>query len=278
MRWFVAAVSMSMIAGHAAASGVALEPLWTLNGLASPESVALAADGSFLYVSNVNGEGEAVDGNGYIARVSTDGKMLQEKWAIGLNGPKGVTLKGGRLFVSDITRLVELDAKSGKIAASYDAPGAGFLNDTALAPDGRILVSDSATARIYVLDAGAMKVLIEDPKLSAINGLLAEPGRLVITTMQGLLLAMDWKTKNLTQLADGFGDGDGVAPLGDGRYLVSEWPGRLWSVGADGAKTLLLDSRKEKSFINDFALVGDVLYVPHWEPGALGAYRIRRRD
>jgi hypothetical protein len=91
-----------------------------------------------------------------------------------------------------------------------------------------------------------------------------------------LLLAMDWKTKKLTQLGDGFGDGDGVAPLGGGSYLVSEWPGQLWSVAPDGAKTVLIDSRKEKSFINDFALVGDVLYVPHWEPGSLGAYRVSR--
>ncbi len=277
MRRFVAAVLMSLAAHSvASAADVALEPVWDLKGLAAPESVALAADGSFLYVSNVNGEGDAVDGNGYVARVSTSGKMLEEKWATGLNGPKGLTVKGDRLFVSDITRLVELDAKTGKIVAAYDAPGAGFLNDTALGPDGRILVSDSATARIYVLDGGALTAFLEDPKLKSINGLLVEPNRLVITTMQGLLLAMDWKTKKLTQLADGFGDGDGVAPLGGGRYLVSEWPGQLWSVAADSTKTVLIDSRKEKSFINDFALAGDVLYVPHWEPGSLTAYRVRR--
>ena len=235
---------------------------------------ALAADGSFLYVSNVNGEPDAVDGNGYIARVSTGGKILQAKWATGLNAPKGVVLKGARLFAADITRLVEIDAKT---VASYDAPGAKFLNDTALSPDGRILASDSGTQRIYVLDGGAMKVLIEDPKLRAVNGMLAEPDRLVIVTMQGLLLAMDWKTKALTQLGDGFGDGDGIAPLGAGRYLVSEWPGQLWSVAADGTKTVLIDSRKEEKLINDFTLVGDTLYVPHLMPGAMTAYRVKRQ-
>ncbi len=277
MRWIVASMLSAWCAvGAFAADNVTLEPVWTLSGLAAPESAALAADGSFLYVSNINGEPDAVDGNGYIARVSTTGKIIEEKWATGLNAPKGLVLKGARLFAADITRLVEIDAKTGKIAATYDAPGAKFLNDTALSPDGRILVSDSATQRLYVLDGGAMKVLIEDPKLRAVNGLLVEPDRLVIVTMQGLLLAMDWKTKALTQLADGFGDGDGIAPLGNGRYLVSEWPGQLWSLAADGSKTVLIDSRKEQKLINDFLLVGDTLYVPHLMPGAMTAYRVRR--
>lgn len=277
MRWIVASMlSASCAVSVFAADNVALEPVWTLTGLAAPESAALAADGSFLYVSNINGEPDAVDGNGYIARVSTAGKILEEKWATGLNAPKGVTLKGARLFAADITRLVEIDVKTGKTVATYDAPGAKFLNDTALAPDGRILVSDSATQRLYVLDGGAMKVLIEDPKLRAVNGMLVEPDRLVILTMQGLLLAMDWETKALTQLADGFGDGDGIAPLGNGRYLVSEWPGQLWSLAADGTKTVLIDSRKEQKLINDFLLVGDTLYVPHLLPGAMTAYRVKR--
>jgi DNA-binding beta-propeller fold protein YncE len=277
MRWIVTiGLSLSCAAGAFAADKVVLEPVWTLTGLAAPESAAIAADGSFLYVSNINGEPDAVDGNGYIARVSTGGKILQEKWATGLNAPKGVVLKGTRLFASDITRLVEIDAKTGKTVAAYDAPGAKFLNDTALSADGRILVSDSGTQRLYVLDGGTMKVLVEDPKLRAVNGMLVEPDRLVIVTMQGLLLAMDWKTNALTQLGDGFGDGDGIAPLGGGRYLVSEWPGQLWSVAADGTKTVLIDSRKEEKLINDFTLVGDMLYVPHLMPGAMTAYRVKR--
>jgi outer membrane protein assembly factor BamB len=275
MRRFLLAGLMLASIARADAAGVMLEPLWTLKGLAAPESAALAADGSFLYVSNINGDPEAVDGNGYIARVSTDGKMLDEKWATGLNAPKGVVLSGGHLFVADITRLVEIDTKTGKIVHSYDAPGAKFLNDTAVAPDGRVLASDSATARIYVLENGAMKPFLEDKKFAAINGLLVEKDRLVIVTMQGLLLAMDWKSKALTQLGDGFGDGDGLATFALHAYIVSEWPGQLWAVAPDGTKTVLVDSRTEKTYINDFVLAGDILYVPHLEPGSLSAYRVK---
>jgi sugar lactone lactonase YvrE len=166
--------------------------------------------------------------------------------------------------------------KTGAIVATHVVPGAKFLNDTALAPDGRILTSDSDAGRIYALDRDAATVLLEDARLAEVNGLLAEESRLVIVTMKGLLLAMDWKTKALTQLGSGFGNADGIAALGDGRFLVSEWPGELWVVNADGAKTTLVDSRAEASYINDFVLAGDRLYVPHWKPGSLSLHRVRR--
>ncbi len=272
----VALFALLLTAAASAAGETKLEPIWTLHGFSSPESVALSADGSFLYVSNVNGDGEAADGNGFISRVSIDGKMLQEKWATGLDGPKGLVLKGARLIVTDITRVVEIDAVTGERLATHVVPGAKFLNDAVLAPDGRFLVSDSDTGSITALKGSKAEVFLEDPRLKSINGLLPETDRLVIVTMQGLLLAMDWKTRTLKKLAQGLGDGDGIAALGAGRYLVSEWPGRVFVVAPDGSNRVLLDTRAEKKFLNDFILVGDTLFVPHWEPGALTAYRLRR--
>lgn len=251
-----------------------LTPLWTTPGFPNPESVALGADGTFLYVSNVNGEGGGKDGNGSISRLSLDGKVLQHGWATGLDAPKGLALRDARLYVSDLTQLVEVDSSSGKILARHDAPGSGFLNDVAFAPDGAVLVSDSSRSRIYAWREGRMQVWLEDDLLDSVNGLFPEAGRLVASTMQGRLLAIDWNTRAISKLAKGLGDGDGIAALEDGSYLVSEWPGRLFHVRADGASDVVLDGRKEKKFINDFLRVGDHLYVPHWEPGSVSAYRI----
>lgn len=276
MRWVAVSILAVAISGVARAGDVSLESVWTLSGLDAPESVALAPGGTTLFVSNVNGEGGAVDGNGYIALVSTDGKVVKKAWASGLNAPKGLIVKGDRLFVSDVTRLVEINAKTGAIVATHDIPGAKFLNDTALAPDGRVLISDSDAGRIYAFDGRSASTLVEDAKLGAVNGMLVEKARLVIVTMKGQFLAMDWKTKALSVLGTGFGDGDGLASLGDGRYLVSEWPGQLWLVDAKGAKTTLIDSRAQETYINDFVLAGDRLYVPHWKPGSLSLYRVKR--
>ena len=71
--------------------------------------MALGGDGRTLYIANVGGEGEARDGNGYISRATTGGKLHQQKWVTGLDAPKGAIVSGDKLYVSDIDRLVEID-------------------------------------------------------------------------------------------------------------------------------------------------------------------------
>lgn len=260
--------------GEGSGSSVRLAPQWQLAGLDSPESVALSADGSELYVSNVNGEGDALDGNGYISRVSTDGQMLEQHWVTGLNGPKGLVRDGERLYATDINQLVEISLPDGGIERRVAAPGAGFLNDVALLPDGKVVASDSATAKIYVLTSGQADVWLAHELLSSINGLLPEPQRLLVTTMAGRLLAIDYVSREITVLAEGLGDADGITGLRQGRYLVSEWPGLMHVVSADGSKKTIMDSREAGVFLNDFLRVGELLYQPHWQPGSITAYRL----
>jgi hypothetical protein len=253
-----------------------LSVAWTATGLANPESVQPSADGRFLYVSNVNGEGDAIDGNGFIARLGNDGAILEREWARGLDAPKGLGLAGNTLYVADVTRLVALDAASGAITARHEIAGAKFLNDVAIDADGTVLVSDSATARIHGWRDGAMSVWLEDERLRAVNGLLPERERVVVTTMRGLLLAVDRESKAITVLAQDLGNADGVVALGDGEYLVGEWPGRLFHVRADGTNTTLLDSRERKTYLNDFLRIGDRVIVPNWEPSTVTAFDLDR--
>lgn len=251
-----------------------LEQIWRLGGLANPESVALSADSAFLYVTNVNGEGEARDGNGFISRVSTSGEMLQREFATGLDAPKGIMRGGDALYVADIDQMVVIDAATGAIRRRVSAPGAVFLNDLTFAPDGEVLIADSGSARIYAIRTDSAEIWLEHELLDSINGFLPEPSRLLVTTMAGRLLAVDYETKAITVLAEGLGNADGIAALADGRYLVSEWPGQMFVVSPDGSHETVLDTRAEDRLLNDFLLVGDVLYQPHWEPSELTAYRL----
>mgnify|MGYP001374687336 CR=1 FL=1 len=253
-----------------------LELVWRAEGLANPESAALSEDETFLYVTNVNGEADARDGNGFIARVSIDGRVLEREWARGLNAPKGIARGGSSLYVADIDRMVVIDARSGVILRTVPVPDARFLNDLTFAPDGRVLLADSGAGRIYAITSDAPEIWLEHDLLRSVNGLLAEPERLVVTTMAWRLLAIDYATKEIRVLAEGLGDGDGVASLGDGEYLVSEWPGLMHVVTPAGAYMTIMDSRAENRYLNDFLLVGDRLYQPHWEPSEMSAYRLVR--
>lgn len=273
---FACAAVLAGCATQHASRPPSLAPAWSTSGFANPESALPSERGDFIYVSNVNGEGDARDGNGFISKVSLDGAILQREWVTGLDAPKGLALADGHLYVADVTALVEIDTRSGHAIARHEAAGAGFLNDVAVAPDGTILVSDSAKARIYAWRDGRMDTWLEHALLRSINGLLPESRRLVVTTMQGKLLAVDWNTRAITALAEGLGNADGVVALGDDAYLVGEWPGRLFHVTGAGTVSVLLDSRQAKRYLNDFILVDDQLIVPNWEPGSVSAYRLRR--
>ena len=80
---------------------------------------------------------------GHISRLAADGKVVNAKWATGLNAPKGLRSVGGTLWVTDIDEVVAIEIASGRITSRVKIDGAKFLNDLATAPDGTVYASDS---------------------------------------------------------------------------------------------------------------------------------------
>jgi sugar lactone lactonase YvrE len=240
-----------------APGGRAAEPqqVWQVKGLDAPESALSDPSKGVIYVSNVNGKPGAADGNGYIAKLSADGKMLDQHWVTGLNAPKGLALHDGKLYAADITNLVVIDTGSGKIAATYDAPGAAFLNDVTAAPDGRIFVSDMVKDQIWAFDGAVFELWLQSPELQNPNGLLAEPNRLLVaawgemnpkdfsTKVPGHLKAVDYQTRKITDLGtEPIGNLDGLEPDGRGGYLATDWvKGALYRIDGGDQAELLID-------------------------------------
>lgn len=246
---------------------------WRLDGFANPESVAVNEDGAMLYVTNVDGEGDAKDGRGFISLVSISGRMLERDWVTGLDAPKGIALFGDALYVADIDRLLVIAADTGSIRRRVPIEGARFLNDVTVTPDGMALVSDSVGGRIYAVRDGDVSVFAEGPLLADVNGLFVENQRLVAATMAGRLVAVYPATREIIPIAEGLGRGDGVAPYRGG-YLVSEWPGVLYYIGADSERRILQNTRDQNIYQNDFLVSEDLLIMPNWEPSTVTAYRL----
>jgi len=254
---------------------ISLDPIWRISGFENPESALFVAETGFLYVSNVAGEGGAVDGNGYISRLTLDGEIDTLRWATsGLSAPKGLAYANGQIFVTDITDIVAIDLDTGEIGMRFPAPGAGFLNDAIAGEDGRIYASDSATQRIYVLEDNGVSVWAEDDLLSAANGMWLENDRMLLITMNDRLVAIDRSSRDISVLAEGVGDGDGIAPDGYGGYLANEWPGQTYRITPTGEVTVLDDARADEAYTNDFTIVGDIVYTPHFNSGEVSASRI----
>ncbi|WP_298915211.1 hypothetical protein [uncultured Algimonas sp.] len=275
--------SETAIESVSAPQSLVLAERWMLDGFDAPESVIQTADGTAYYVSNVGGDGTARDNDGAISLISSDGLVIDRHWVTGtgslpLHAPKGMALQDNRLFVTDIDHIVVIDVSQGRVVQRLPAANAGFLNDAAIGPNGTILISDSAAARIYQLENDDITVWLEDDRLGGINGLQMQDGRLLVTTMgAGELLSIDPATKSITGLATGMENADGIGLRSDGSYVISSWPGQLWHVRDGEAPVLLQDTSGEEGAVlmNDILLVDDTtLITPNWRPGTVRAYRV----
>ncbi|MEL7539445.1 MAG: hypothetical protein AAGJ51_00965 [Pseudomonadota bacterium] len=249
----------------------ALAQVWIASGLSAPEGVAF--DGETLFISNVVGEGDAKDGEGWISRLALDGTVLEEKWIEGLNAPKGMAVRDGKLFVSDIDQYHVIDIASAQIDNTYPVEGAGFLNDITVWQGG-VYMSDSGSARIFQIDVNGYKEWLADDRLAGVNGLTPDGDRLLIATMSSGSLFETMGARDLTEIATGMENADGIAVLDDGSYLVSSWPGLIWHVTADGQTNAFHDMTEFPVYQNDLTRIGDLIIVPNWQPGSVTAWRV----
>ena len=263
-----------------------LVKIWQLDGLSNPESVIYDSRNGLLYVSNVNGAPNEKDGNGFISRVSLDGKMLDQQWVGGLDAPKGLTIHHDRLYVSDIDTLVEIDIGSGSIVNTWSDPDAKFLNDVTADRDGRIYVSDMVTNRIHVLEDGHFSVWLEDAALENPNGLHAESLQLIVgawgvmtdgfaTEIPGHLKAVSLHDKSIRSLGTGVAVGnlDGVEPVDD-EFYVTDWiAGRLFRIDRYGNARLLLELEQGMA---DHEYIGlhRLILLPMMKNNTLLAYKV----
>ncbi len=248
-----------------------LQQVWQTDGFSDPEGVAVYND--VLFISNVSGEAADKDGEGWISRVSMDGRILDAQWAKGLNAPKGMAVRGDVLFVTDIDAYHTIDVETGEIINTYDVPEAGFLNDVTVWQNG-VFASDSATGTIFQLDVNGYKAWREGDDLGGLNGLLPQGDTLLAATMSAGQLVSISGDQTVTEIASGMPDADGIAILDDGSYLVSSWPGRIWHVGTDGRVVSLLNTEPGEIYQNDLTRVGDLIIVPNWKPGSLTAWQV----
>ena len=235
--------TLAALACAALATATAAAEPRKIDGLATPESVLVSADGRIV-VSEIVGFGQ--DGDGRVSVVDAEGKA--KPLASGLDDPKGLAERAGVLYVADKTRVVRID-KGGRASvfadtAAFPQPPL-FLNDLAFDAAGNLYVSDTGDiqaggkgAIFRITPAGKVTAVIteaQNPAIKSPNGLLADgPDRLLVLDFAtGQLLRLHLKTKAVEKLAEGFGGGDGIARDAAGLLYLSDWKGgKVWKLDA----------------------------------------------
>jgi hypothetical protein len=251
-----------------------ISKIWTTDTtLATPESVLPL--GKRLYVSLIDGAGWDADGKGGIAILSNKGKVINDKWVTGLNAPKGMALVNGVLYVADITELVSIDFKSGKILKKHKVEGAIALNDITADEKGTVYVSDSRAGKVLTYKDGNPEVLLTD--LKDVNGLKWHNNKLYITA-NNAFIEYTPETKKQREICKLENGGDGVEPYKDG-FFVTSWLGYLYHVDAQGNRKTLRETHQTNKFKT--ADIGidqkkGVLYIPTFFGNTVEAWKIKK--
>lgn len=254
-----------------------LEKLWESEPVFTTAESALFDEGTnTIYVSNIEGEPWGADSIGSIGKLSPDGKVIAAKWVTGLNAPKGMAIAKGKLYTADLTQLVEIDLKTGKITKKYDVVDAKGLNDVTSAPDGTIYFTDSENnGTVYTLNNGTVSKVVDG--LGGSNGVFYEKDRLLLGIWKdSTLMAYQFADKKLVKLASKVPQPDGIEAVGDGSYLVSTWSGLLHQVRKDDGPLLILNTAKDtiSAADIDFVQAKRMILVPTFFRNTIAAYRL----
>lgn len=257
-------------------------------GLKTPESVVQSKNGR-IFVSEIGVFGK--DGDGQISEIDSAGKA--SVFVSGLDDPKGLAIIGENLYVADKTKVLKIsltDAKASVFAAAAAFQSTPqFLNDLEADLQGNLYVSDSGDVfgsgkggALYKIDAtGKVTLLIDgkqDTRVIAPNGLLADDTGDVLIFVDftsGVLYTFNQKTQALTDIAEGFGGGDGVVHHSDGTMYVSDWKtGKIFSLSTKGEMTLLKGGYQSAA---DIAITKDEAYlmVPDMKAGELDFIQLK---
>ncbi len=235
------------------------------NDLLAPESVVFDEENKVLLVSCQAGE---VPGDGSIAKVSLEGKILNPKFVSGLNNPKGIAISDGKIYVADLLELVEIDLQTGAVLKKYTQDKIQFMNDVTVDKAGNVYVSDMFISSIYKLDKKKnFSEWFSSPDMDNPNGLLAIGKEIYIggwgkfndgksgLAPQGRFQKINIKTKQITTITPNvLGNLDGVQVNDKNSFIVSDWKGgKVYKVGKNGSIEELLSVEQG---------VGDILYLP----------------
>jgi len=277
--------SCALIALLTGSHSLAAEKLWQIDNLDQPESVVVDSSGQTLFISNINGQPLELNGQGYISRADTAGRLLQKHWVTGLDAPKGMAISEGRLYIADMQQVHIVDIDSGRIIKQLKAVDAKMLNDVTAAPDGSVYISDMLGGAIYRIQDQQLKRWFSSEKLPHPNGLLWHKDNLLVagwgypmkedftTNTLGSLYRLDSASRSLTTVTSGyrFGNLDGIVAQGE-RLLVSDWiSGELFQLNGKERHRVIAPG----AGLADIGGQGNMIYAPMMMDNRVVAWQTR---
>jgi len=252
-----------------------VQKLWATDTILKvPESVLVDDKENCLWVSNIDGAANGIDGKGSISKLSKTGTPINLDWITGLNAPKGMAKYKQELYVADLTELIVIDIKKGVIKNKIKVEGSVFLNDVTVNKNGAVFVSDSRTGKVHRYENNMVTIEVEN--LQGPNGLLSIDDQLLILDRGSLLSLAPGGT--ISKIMDGMDPStDGIEKVAPNQYIISCWNGIVYFVEAGAQKITLFDTRSEKINSADigYDAKNKIIYVPTFLKNSVVAYQLQ---
>jgi hypothetical protein len=211
----------------------------TVTGFGHVESVGYDAKRHVFYTSDFGAALKPADkdGQGKITKVSLDGKILEDGFIKPkgnvMNKPKGIWVRGDRLWVTDIDSVWVFDLKTKK-GKKLDLPGIGFANDPTVM-GGALYVSDNRNDKLVRVEPADF-LNAKSPKITLVfsgkgvnpNGLYPGKGGTLLMVgfvgkdkPRGIFSMAPGKAPK--KISDDIGVLDGLYRMKSGDLLATDW-------------------------------------------------------
>jgi DNA-binding beta-propeller fold protein YncE len=250
-----------------------LTKVWEIKGgLEVPESATFNPYDKTIYVSSIVGKFDQKDGIGYISKINLKGEIIQKEWIKGMNAPKGMSFTKNRFYVTDMDRLLEIEIPSGKILKEYKNSQYKDLNDVAVAPNGKVYVTDSGSDCLFVVGKDSLEIFIQSPEIQGMNGICIENNNIYIGAGDKLL-SIDATTKSITPIASNAGYVDGLIKIDKNTFITSDWGGKIQLIVVGKSPEKLLESKINAADLGYIPSKG-LLLVPTFTGNTVVAYKL----
>jgi len=214
---------------------VARQRVFANIGLLNSECIRYDAANDRYLISNLGERGAG--NNGYIAVMSPDGVITQQKFIEGGRGgvtlidPLGIYIANGLIYVADLTHMRKFDLATGAPRGEVALPGAGRPNDIFATADGTVYVSDnggiSGTIIKIAPDNTVSLLQPRDDIMEKPNGVAVMPDGTIVHGGRGVNISWrDTSGRLLREKTMPSGMFDAIVPLADGGLLAASQGGR----------------------------------------------------
>lgn len=165
-------------------------PITRAEGFSGPMGVAYDPVGDVFFVANAPQGGFSKTGSGFISQLDINGRLRKLRWVGGLNSPKGMRVRDGRLYIADLAQIHVVNLEKGRIDRSINLSGAYNITDLAFDADGGIYAVDAGrdllTGALYhVPFEGEARLLTRSDRLLRPNSIELVSGQLLVGSVLG---------------------------------------------------------------------------------------------